>query len=69
MSGAVAMRCDVTEHDDVDAAAQTVLDHHARLGILANNAGQTLNAPIGDIDVDDFRATLDPNLVAPCGSP
>ena len=65
LGNAIAVRCDVTDADQVAKAVQTALDAFGRIDVLVNNAGQGLQAPIDEIDPDDFRAILDLNLVAP----
>jgi NADP-dependent 3-hydroxy acid dehydrogenase YdfG len=62
---AIAVRCDVTDPADVAALAQAALEAFGRIDVLVNNAGQGLQAQIEQISLDDFRALLDLNLVAP----
>jgi NADP-dependent 3-hydroxy acid dehydrogenase YdfG len=62
---AVAVRCDVTDQAQVDSLVQTALDTFGRIDVLVNNAGQGLQAAIERIELDDFRAVLELNLVAP----
>lgn len=61
---AVAVRCHVTDAGQVGAAVRAATDAHGRVDVLCNVAGQG-NAPVQDIDPDDFRAVPDLNLVAP----
>ena len=65
LSEAVPVRCDVTNPGQVEAAVRTARDAFGRIDVLVNNAGQGLQAPIDEIDPNDFRAVLDLNLVAP----
>ena len=65
LGNAIAVRCDVTDADQVAKAVQTTLEAFGRIDVLVNNAGQGLQAPIDEIDPDDFRSILDLNLVAP----
>jgi NADP-dependent 3-hydroxy acid dehydrogenase YdfG len=65
LGDAVAVRCDVTDPEQVEVAVRTATDAFGRIDVLVNNAGQGLHAPIDEIDPDDFRAVLDLNLVAP----
>ncbi|GAA0321469.1 SDR family NAD(P)-dependent oxidoreductase [Kineococcus aurantiacus] len=62
---AVAVRTDVTDPAQVQAAVDTAVEAFGRLDVLVNNAGQGLHAPLEDVDVDDFRAVLELNVVAP----
>ena len=63
--GAIAVRCDVTDAADVAALAQAALDAFGRIDVLVNNAGQGLQSWIEDLALDDLRAALELNLVAP----
>jgi NADP-dependent 3-hydroxy acid dehydrogenase YdfG len=63
--GAIAVRCDVTHRAQVDALARAALDAFGRIDVLVNNAGQGLQASIEDLALDDLRAVLELNLVAP----
>ena len=62
---AVAVRCDVTDAGQVAKALRAAMDRFDRIDALVNNAGQGLDASIGDIEVDDFRDLLNLNVVAP----
>ncbi|WP_445444905.1 SDR family oxidoreductase [Clavibacter sp. km3a] len=63
--GAIAARCDVTDRAQVDALARAALDAFGRIDVLVNNAGQGLQATVEDLALDDLRAVLELNLVAP----
>jgi NADP-dependent 3-hydroxy acid dehydrogenase YdfG len=62
---AIGVRCDVTDQTQVDALARAALDEFGRIDVLVNNAGQGLQAEIEQLALDDFRAVLELNLVAP----
>ncbi|RIJ48512.1 SDR family NAD(P)-dependent oxidoreductase [Clavibacter lycopersici] len=63
--GAIAVRCDVTDRAQVDALARAALDAFGRIDVLVNNAGQGFQADVERIGLDDLRAVLELNLVAP----
>lgn len=63
--GAIAVRCDVTDQEQVAALVQVALDAFGRVDVLVNNAGQGLQATTEQISLDDFRGVLELNLVAP----
>ena len=65
LGDAVAVRCDVTDADQIAKAVQTASEAFGRVDVLVNNAGQGLVASIDETDPDDFRAILDLDLVAP----
>ncbi len=61
----VAVPCDVTEPDSADRLVATAVDAFGRLDSVVNNAGISRVLAATDDDIDDFRAELDINLVAP----
>jgi NAD(P)-dependent dehydrogenase (short-subunit alcohol dehydrogenase family) len=65
--GAEAMvcPCDVTDDDQVAAAAESVLDAWGAPDVLVNNAGAFTPAPIDETSADAFRDQVDVNLNAP----
>jgi short-subunit dehydrogenase len=62
---AIAVRCDVTDQVEVSSLARAALDAFGRIDVLVNNAGQGLQGQIERISLEDFRAVLELNLVAP----
>ena len=62
---AVAVRCDVTDPTQVGALVQSAHASFGRIDVLVNNAGQGLQAGVEQTALDDFRALLELNLVAP----
>jgi short-subunit dehydrogenase len=65
LGDAIAVRCDVTDTTQVDALVDAALDAFGRIDVVVNNAGQGLQAEIERLSLDDFRAVLELNLVAP----
>jgi NADP-dependent 3-hydroxy acid dehydrogenase YdfG len=65
LPGAVAVTTDVTDPVQVHAMVEAGLDAHGRIDVLVNNAGQGLHVPLEQVDVEDFRAILQLNVVAP----
>jgi len=65
LNEAFAIRCDVTDGNQVDRALGETLKIHGRIDILINNAGQALQAPIDRIDANDFRDIFELNMLAP----
>ena len=65
LDGSIAVPCDVTDQGQIDSLVSTVLAEFGRIDALVNNAGQGFQATLERIDLDDFRAVLELNLVAP----
>jgi short-subunit dehydrogenase len=59
------VRCDVTDQAQVDSLVRSALDAFGRIDVLINNAGQGFQATTEQILLDDFRAVLELNLIAP----
>src|SRR3954454_289401 len=59
-----AVACDVTDADQLAHAVRTATDEYGRIDVLVNNAGQGLHVALEDVDLADFRAVLDLNVVA-----
>lgn len=62
-AGAVAVRCDVADRQDVDRLVQAAVDHFGGLDVLVNNAG-TIEpiAHLADSDPEAWSHALDVNL-------
>lgn len=59
---AVAIACDVTQDDQVEALFQRVAQDQGPVDILVNNAGMARPGPTQDLPADQFRQVLDVNL-------
>ncbi len=57
------LKLDVRQEADWLAAFALVTSSHGRIDILVNNAGITLHGSIEDITLDQFRQTLDIDLI------
>ena len=60
--GTVAIPCDVTKLDQIDALADRLTQEFGGLDILFANAGLFTNAPIGAISESEFDAIFDINV-------
>jgi len=58
----LAIRCDITDTDAVDAMVDKVLDRFGRIDILVNNAGTGAVAPAEDITDEQFQNEMDIDL-------
>jgi len=63
--GALAIRADVTDAAQVRHAVATAVEAFGGIDVVVNNAGQAMIGAITDFDIEDYRAIVDLNLVAP----
>jgi short-subunit dehydrogenase len=62
---ALAVTADITDADQLRAAVEAATQRYGRLDVLVNNAGQGLQLPLEEVALNDFRAVIELNLVAP----
>jgi len=55
--------CDVTQLDDIEAAAQTTIDRFGRVDLLFNNAGVAIGGFPGQLPLEDWQWVVDINLM------
>lgn len=55
----LAIRCDVSQQDDVNALVQQVTDRYGRVDILVNNAGVIQTGPYPSLQLHDFKLAHD----------
>jgi len=60
-----AVRCDMSNEDDVRAMIARVRDHYGRIDVLVNNAGQGYGAPVEQIEMRKLRALYELNVFGP----
>ncbi|MET9083199.1 3-oxoacyl-ACP reductase FabG [Streptomyces sp. NPDC004237] len=60
--GALALQCDVTDPEQVDAAFKQIEDSHGPVEVLVSNAGIVRDDLLVRMDLDDFREVIDTNL-------
>jgi len=64
LQGAIAVACDVTDHEAVSAAADTVVDRFGRVDVLVTAAGGSRGeaVPFLQMDPTDWHRMIDRNL-------
>ncbi len=63
--GALALQCDVTDPEQVDTAFNEIEDSHGPVEVLVSNAGIVHDDLLIRMDLTDFRAVVDTNLIGP----
>lgn len=61
----VAVRCDVTDAEDVQVMVNSAVDHFGDIGILVNNAGAAHIARTWEMPESEWRETIDVCLTGP----
>lgn len=62
---AIAIRCDVTDEEQVQAMATAVMDAYGRIDVLVNNAGIQVNVELLDLQTRHWDLTMRVNLRGP----
>ena len=65
LAGSFAVVTDVTRSADIDNLVARTLERFGRIDVLVNNAGQGLHMPIEQVAIEDYRAIIELNVVAP----
>ncbi|MGW2344434.1 3-oxoacyl-[acyl-carrier-protein] reductase [Streptomyces sp. NPDC001661] len=61
-AGALAVRCDITDAQQVDAAYKEIEEKHGNVEVLVANAGVTKDQLLMRMSEEDFTSVLDTNL-------
>lgn len=62
-SQALAVRCDISQEDEVRKMVENAAAHFGKIDILVNNAGIVKDISVFKRSVEDWRRTLDVNLI------
>jgi NAD(P)-dependent dehydrogenase (short-subunit alcohol dehydrogenase family) len=60
---ALAVACDVTNEDEVDALVEAARERFGRIDVLVNNAGASNIVPAEEESISSFRQIVDVNLI------
>lgn len=61
----IVVPADIRKLEDIKMLVQKAVEAFGRVDILINNAGQGMRAPIESINIDDYRAIFELNVIAP----
>lgn len=64
-SDGIIIKCDVSNEKEIKNMIKEVITLYNHIDVLVNNAGIALDSTFEDKKVDDFRKTLDVNLIGP----
>ncbi len=59
---AIAMRCDVTDEENINQVISTVLEKWGRIDVLVASAGIYTGTPLVDLPIKQWQRTIDINL-------
>ena len=62
---AIAIRCDVTDEEQVEAMTAAVMEAYGRVDVLVNNAGIQVNVHLLDLQIRHWDLTMRVNLRGP----
>jgi NAD(P)-dependent dehydrogenase (short-subunit alcohol dehydrogenase family) len=59
---AVALHCDVTDEESIQAAVERVMDHWGRIDVLVASAGIYTGSPLPEVSLEQWQRLIDVNL-------
>ncbi|PID82342.1 MAG: short-chain dehydrogenase [Clostridiales bacterium] len=59
---ALAIKCDVTDEENVKKAVQNVIDEYSKIDILINNAGIAVRGGVHELSLEDWNKSMDINV-------
>lgn len=62
-SNSTAIRCDISKEEEVIKMANAIMEKYKKIDVLVNNAGISLDNPISDKTVDEFKTVINLNLI------
>ncbi len=62
LQGAIVLKMDITQHDQIQAAVAQIEHAHGGVDVLINNAGFGLYGAMEETDIDDARYQFEVNL-------
>jgi short-subunit dehydrogenase len=65
LPGALAVQTDMTRAGDITRLVERTMEKHGRIDVLVNNAGRGMYGAVESAKLDDYRAVIELNVVAP----
>jgi NADP-dependent 3-hydroxy acid dehydrogenase YdfG len=65
LPGSVAIPTDITKPDEAAQLVKKTIAHFGRVDVLVNSAGRAMAKPVEHIDLGEYGALLDLNVIAP----
>ena len=59
---AIAVKCDISQADQVEAAVKQIMERFGRVDILVNNAGVTRDGMFHKMSIEQWKKVIDTNL-------
>ena len=59
---ALALKCDVTQEEDIDAVVTKAIEKFRKIDILINNSGRTWGAAPEELKLDDWKKVINVNI-------
>lgn len=60
---ALVVKADVSNEQEVQSMVQTAIKEYGHIDVLVNNAGVVFDRSFADIEVDEFKRTLEVNVI------
>lgn len=64
-NGAVAVRTDMGDENQIQNLIDRAIEIHGRIDLLVNNAGQGLYGPVESVNMDQYRHVMNLNVFGP----
>ena len=58
-------KCDVSHEEDIKKMVSDIISHFGCIDVLVNNAGIAIDTTFEDKTIENFKKTLDVNLIGP----
>ncbi|MRG85961.1 SDR family oxidoreductase [Salinibacillus xinjiangensis] len=59
----IALKCDITNSDDIDQVIDRTLENFGSIDILVNNSGASWGAPVEEMPLEAFQKVMNVNVV------